>query len=310
MKVIERFHPNNGYGGDPLLHLDLKRYENESHDFYLFLGDAYNDVFSKEYYDKPRYFLSLEEPNFCMQRDSWHEHLTLGKNGSLPPEVVLTLCPYTIDSLKDINNNRHLTFFPFNENYSYDNKKEYDIIYSGSQPPIYFWNDIFSEAKKRNLSYAYCYYSPSQYTTHHSLSYKEKMILYSKSKISICHGIFNAWGGRKHLEFIGSENNRAFDAIRDGQNIGPQVKSRTFESAFSKTLILMYHDQWNVSERFFKPDRDFLYFSSLQELFDIIDDFKSNETKYSSIIESAYNVAVNNYTTKHFMNMVNSLWKT
>jgi hypothetical protein len=305
MIVIEKFHPDNGYGEDPLLYLNLKRFENETNDFYLFLGDAYDEIFLEKYEDKPRYFLSLEEPNFCMQKDSWHEHLTVGFKNKKPPEKIFTLCPYTIESLKNINNNRFLTFFPFNENYIFNNEKEYDIIYTGSNPPINFWNDIFLEIKKRKLKYCYSYYSNSEHTTHHSISYKEKMTLYSKSKISICHGLFNAWGGLKHLEFINSDTNKAFSEIKKGINIGPQVKSRTFESAFSKTLILLYKDNWNVTELFFTPNKDFLYFSSLEELFEIIDDFKANENNYNSIINSAYEKAINNYTTKHFINKIN-----
>ena len=307
MIVIEKFHPNNGYGQDPLLHLNLKKHEKQGKDFYLFLGDAYEEVFKDQYNDKLKYFLSLEEPNFCMQKDSWHEHLTIGKNGKKPPNKILTLCPYTTESLKSINDNRLLTFFPFNEDYIIENEKEYDIIYSGSQPPIDFWDQIFIEIKKRKLKYSYCYYSPSQHTTHHSISYKEKIDLYSKTKISICHGLFNAWGGQKHLEFINSDSNKAFDKIREGINIGPQVKSRTFESAFSKTLILMYKDYWNITEKFFEPNVDFIYFSSLEELFYLINDFKKDENKYKTIIESAYQKAINNYTTKHFVDKLNLL---
>ena len=60
MIVIEKFHPNNGYGQDPLLHLNLKKHEKQGKDFYLFLGDAYEEVFKDQYNDKLKYFLSSE----------------------------------------------------------------------------------------------------------------------------------------------------------------------------------------------------------------------------------------------------------
>ena len=81
----------------------------------------------------------------------------------------------------------------------------------------------------------------------------------------------------------------------------PQLKSRPFEAAFGKSLILCKKDEWNIIETWFTEGEEFIYYSSAEELRTIIDDVLNNFEKYEEIVENAYNRAINEYTTEAFV---------
>ena len=200
MEVIEVFYPNNGLGEDPVLHLEFKRFETIVNDCRLFIGDAYNKLNESSQEGNPRYFFSLEEPNFCT---AGHHVDTLIK-----ADKIFTLCPYTAASAPK----RETIFFPTNENYILNKfEKLYDVIYTGSiHSPLI--NQFVDVIKKYN-----------------------------------------------------------------------------------------YYDDWNVIENWFTPDEDFIYFYSKEDLDQKIKTILENYDEYSKIGENAYNKAINNYTTKHFI---------
>ena len=63
-------------------------------------------------------------------------------------------------------------------------------------------------------------------------------------------------------------------------------------------LMLVKRDPWNAIEYWYEPDKDFIYFDSVEELPDLIADITNNWDDYQSILENAYNKAYNNYTTE------------
>lgn len=73
-----------------------------------------------------------------------------------------------------------------------------------------------------------------------------------------------------------------------------------FEAAFSRSLILCKKDEFNVIERYFEPNKEFVYFED--NLQDKIEEILANYPKYERIIENAYQRAIKNYTTKAFVN--------
>lgn len=301
MKVISCLH-KNGLNADPIYNLGFEKYENIGRDCYLFLGDAYSSVFDERMYDKERVFLSLEEPNFCTDIDGPHAKLhdgwgSVSTGGKLfqskPVENILTLCPYTAECF----DNRTAVFFPFNEDLipnSYD--KIYDVIYTGGIPAFTQWGKFLDVMYKYNFRDVH--YSRG---TNPSCSYIEKLQLYSKSKISLCHGLAIAYPEHisRYKAFPKSEINKAFSHL--DKNIMPQIKSRVFESAFSKSIILYWKDPWNTIENFFEPEKEFIYFENENDLKEKIEEILNNYDKYKQVAENAYNKAINNYTTKHFV---------
>jgi hypothetical protein len=302
MIVVENFNSNT----DPIENLNLGRFSNVANDVYLFVGNTYDKVFEKRYMDKKRIFLSLEEPNFCTDKDTAHAKLTNGygsttvsgiKRQDTPPDKILSLCPYTTKSLP---NNRELIFFPFNEEFiPKDTTKEFDVLYTGSKPINVNWDDNINVIK--DFNYQYAHYDNTQYVTNSNVSYIDKINLYSKSKIAICHGLASAHNENvpRYINFINSENNEAFKHL--DKNLLPQFKSRVMEAAFSKSLILCYKDYWNVIEYWFEPNKQFIYFDNSNDLRDKLNEILNNYAEYQHIIDSAYEKAINNYTTKHFI---------
>lgn len=301
MKVLACLH-NNGLNADPIYNLGFEKYENIGRDCYLFLGDAYAKAFEEQYYDKERIFLSLEEPNFCTDVDGPHAKLYDGwgstrTNGELfqskPVDKVLTLCPYTAECFE----NRTAVFFPFNEDLiPKTHDKIYDVIYTGGVPAFTSWGSFLDVMYKYNFRDVH--YSRG---TNPSCSYHEKLELYAKTKISLCHGLAIAYPEHinRYKSFPKSQQNKAFSHLH--KNLMPQIKSRVFESAFSKSIILYWKDPWNTIENFFEPEKEFIYFENEIDLKQKIDDILSNYERYQIIAENAYNKAINNYTTKHFV---------
>ena len=103
----------------------------------------------------------------------------------------------------------------------------------------------------------------------------EKLNLISKSKITIVHNLTG--------------------------NYTPQLKSRPFEAALCKSLILCKKDDWNFIEEWFVEGEDFLYYNDSNDLKLLIDNILNNYDSYSNMIENSYNKAINNYTTRKFV---------
>jgi len=76
------------------------------------------------------------------------------------------------------------------------------------------------------------------------------------------------------------------------------MKTRVVEAAFNKTLSLVKKDPWNVVERWFEPEKDYLYYESNEQLPLLIKEISNNWDKYKQITENAYNKAVENYTAQ------------
>ena len=74
-----------------------------------------------------------------------------------------------------------------------------------------------------------------------------------------------------------------------------------FESAFSRCVILCQRDDWNVIENWFTPEKEFMYFDDEQDLDKKINHIVNNYNEFDDMRINAYNRAINNYTTKHFV---------
>lgn len=184
-------------------------------------------------------------------------------------DKILTICPPSITERKK----REYVFFPFNEKYIPEfTEKIYDVIYCGLATGSHV-SEILNTI--RNFNYRFVSFTNNEITTNINPTYFEKLKLISQSKITAVH----------NLTGTGTT----------------QIKTRPFEAAFSKSLILCKRDQWNIIEEWFEPNKDFLYYNDSKELEFIIKEVLNNYEKHLPMIESAYDKAINNYTTKHFI---------
>jgi spore maturation protein CgeB len=64
-------------------------------------------------------------------------------------------------------------------------------------------------------------------------------------------------------------------------------------------------DNWNVAERYYEPEREFIYFENAKDLKEKIEEIKDNWEDYQEITERAYQKAMN-YTTDKFVSKIRS----
>lgn len=310
MKVIKRI---NGYAQDPTRHFNFSRFEKQYGDFILVEAAFEEHSLWKEYnlrveelrkiLKKKIVRLEFEDPNkFFIGDNPDHYDNQFYK--------IFTICPYTTTWLnKRQGNKKHIPiFFPFNEEFIPKKyKKKYDIIFTGHilSNTIRKYVNIISKFNYRLVSN-----SKNALVTNRSASYKDKMRLIAQSKITLIsnllylrpYHLLNLWLTPDY------QNNEAFKLVPkwfeiskwlNKEIIAPQLKSRLFEAAFGKSLILCRKDPFNIIERFFEPDKEFIYFD-IDNLEETIKNILNNYKDYEKVIERAYQKAVNNYSTKKF----------
>jgi len=285
MKVLNFLRPENGMTEDPLYYMNFEKYENDVRDCYFFMADFSNDLFSGRYDDKEKIVLTLEEPNSCtIAAHNAQFHLKADK--------ILTLCPYTADLFE----NRTLVFFPFSEDWiPEETEKVIDVSYFGSIETTHFWRSYIQNVFTK-YNFRYGHYNMGNVPR---CSYQDKLKILSQSKISVVHGLWRSLSAEGHMQFPRASENLAFSHLDEG--IGPQVKSRMFEAAFSRCVILCQRDYWNPIELWFEPEKEFMYFDNEKDLDEKINYIINHYDEFDDMRINAYNKAINNYTTKHFV---------
>jgi spore maturation protein CgeB len=243
-------------------------------------------------------YLNIEEPNgfFVQPYDTYNTRF----------DKIFTICPYTRDWLnqKEKSNKRVETFYPIHKQYiPKKQEKIYDVIYAGSILDGWIKN-IIVELKKYNS--AIVSHSKSKLVTHYNLKNEKKLNIYAKSKMAIVHNCL--FLSDAHIQMIMSQSdwnkNEAFKHI--DKKVCPQLKSRLFEAAMTRNIILCKRDYWNIIERYFVPGEDFLYFDSDEDLNKLIQEISVNYYKYEHIAENAFNKFFDKYTTDNFVDIIKS----
>lgn len=314
MIVIKRT-AQTGYSQDPTKFFGFDRFANQCGDFVLLEG-AFEEAAQWEQFSlsdeklarvKERKIarLEFEEPNKFFIGDNMDSY-------DKDFYRIFTLCPYTSDWLngKLGSTKRVPIFFPFNEEHIPEPKvKRYDIIYTGHivSPKLLQELEIMARFKYRFVSN-----STHTLVTNQSATYPEKMSLIADSRITLVHNLL--YPTPKHIKKIWRyrdwQDNKAFALIPrpnqlwqrlTGRNVVvPQLKSRVFEAAFSRSLILCKRDPFNVIERYFDPDKEFVYYDEAQ-FGKKVSEILANYSDYESVIERAYKRATENYTTAKFV---------
>lgn len=314
MKVLQTA-KDIGYPDDFRKFLDFKRFEKDCGDFTLSEG-FFEEAHQWEQFHLPQkkldailkgrvMRLEIEEPNkFNLgdNPDSYDKYF----------EVIYTICPYTTKWLNRRQgvNRRIPIYYPTNENYiPKKTKKLYDVIYIGNLVSKRLLNDLQSISKYK---YKWVGFSKHPLLTDRNVSYTNKLKLLSQSKIAIVHNVLfprwyhvlNIWRAQDW------QKNQAFKFVPRWYEFWklfnlddvliPQAKTRLFESALSRTLILCKKDPFNVIERFFEPEKEFIYYKE-GELEKTIDEILKNYPKYEKVAERAFQRAKKNYTTKAFV---------
>lgn len=303
---------NANYNNDPILNLRLEKYVNLLDDNHvLIIGLGHNHGAGKfPYYlhqdknvinwyneKKKIYYLDFEEGS------SFYAPF-LDRNCNLAPfenmcTKIFSICKLTSQFVNNhFNTNKRFAIpFFFSEDFIKTNfNKTIDVIYTGNYSsskyvPI---NDIYETMKKFN----YCWIG-SVKSNYNAPTYENKIDMYAKSKIAVVHNILEETNTKSNFSFFKDKVSH-FDYV-DTLHIVPQIKSRTFEAAFNKCIILAFKDPFNTIEQFFEENVDFIYWTNKDELNTLLQEIINNYDKFKHIAEHAYNKAINNYTTKHFV---------
>ena len=111
---------------------------------------------------------------------------------------------------------------------------------------------------------------------------------------------YKEWAANKAFADIPTGFMRLAKRLLTGPEIEvPQLKSRIFEAAFCRSLILCKKDNFNVIEKYFMPGEEFVYYEE-GRLVETVNKVLTNYDAYLSVIENAYNRAVKQYTTNAF----------
>lgn len=292
MKVIKNFSGN--YEEDPVRFLDFENYTkelNEGVEFY------FGHPPSKQIFNKSNNFkilFTLEEQ--YSNDPQWHDPLNIQQYVD-HVDIVLTIIPTNLHNLKK----RKYVFFPFNDKMIPPKiEKKYDVSYTGFAK-IGFLKNWFEVLQKYNLAYVSFkedlnfskviknpkkyipkilypgkYDYPNNLITHPNLTYEQKLNTIAESKVSITHNL-----------------------LHHGT---PQLKSRMFESAFCRSLILVYKDSYNLVNDWFEESKHFVFFENNDDLKEKLDYILNNYKKYDKVREAAFHHAKDNYTVEKFVN--------
>ena len=315
MKVIKR--SSHGYAQDPTKNLGLEAYDGQGAADVALVIAAFDqaagcwDQFKLppaelDAVKKMRVVrLEFEEPNKFFIPENFDAY-----DGDF--HRVLTLCPYTAEYLNERQGveRRVPIFFPFDEAFiPPKSEKWYDIIYTGHLHPKPIMRDMKLISR---LNYRLVSNSNHELVTDRGVGYQEKLNLIAQSKITLTHNllyptvrhVFSVW---KYPDW---RANQAFSDIPGvigllkrlltGPEIEvPQIKSRIFEAAFCRSLILCKKDNFNVIEKYFTPGEEFVYYEEGRLVY-TVNKILANYDAYLPVIDRAYNRAVSQYTTAAF----------
>ena len=243
-------------------------------------------------------YLELEEPNRFFVDIPWFNHFGYDQFFS----KVFSICPYTTEWLNKLDGgNRESVFIPIKWQ-PYDcmmeESESFDVIYCGHIYPGPIEENV---RELEGLDYRVISNTDHPMTTNRGVNHRSKLQLISRSKISLISNLL--YPTIDHIKQVKKINrwqeNEAFSRLDDG--LVPQIKGRVFEAAMCQSLILCQKDPWNVIERFFIPDIDFVYYEKGRAK-EKIREILANYQDYEKMVLSAYKKVKDLYTTKSFYN--------
>lgn len=282
MKIISGFGSN--YPEDPVKYFDFDKLNNIN----FYYGLQHHEPEPGRY----NIILDLEMPQFHDGRIDHYNKF----------DKVLCLCPYNCELINRKNNfNKWIpVFFPTNTQYSFPNEiKTHNVCYFGlTRNPII--TDMTKIADPHGLVTGRYGGIPHEKITHQNLNYYDKMKLIASSKINLIHNTLYLPTTCFPDVIISKYYDCEAYKYLETDNYYPQLKSRGFEAAFNKSLMLVLKDRFNVFEKWFEPEKEFIYFT-IETLDEQLKEILSNYNNYQHVIDRAYDKAINNYTTQHFI---------
>lgn len=318
MKIIHDF--DDEYQDGINTNLKLTSFSDDDPNIVLFsgLGCTYKKELHEQFKNySRRIFLNLADP--C---GLYAPHDKLGQNHFQQHEFftdVFSICPMTVEWCNNQTNSNKwkYVFYPFNpdmwENASYN--KKYDICYAGG---IHSLDHLECVNIIRKFNYKFISLFPFDGVTDLNVTTREKCNIISETKISVCYNTLYLTEDHVHqfLAYPNIKEHKAFSpdfVYPCGKRLTiPQFKSRAHEAAYSKSLLLVKKDNWNIMKDYYKgqdftkkPETDIecLYFDHNNDLFYIIDHIIQNWNDYQHVVDNAYNKSLN-FTVQNMIEFI------
>jgi len=293
---------NGDYWHTPLRFLNFSKFNIPNISIY-YGASVRENIPVKEDTNK-KVLLEYEQPNFFMR------HLYTNDKINDYFDLILVGCPYTCNYLnKYYNTNKYkFIFYPIELNnleiptYSH---KIFPIFYTGHQHNILCMN-IINNVVNKHLSKNECNIL-THYMQHNG--YYGKMSTFATVKITLAHNILidsAEWDFRIKDDLM----KECYPIDTWTPKTVPQVKSRMFEAAIMKCIILVYKDNSLLIENFYEPGVDFLYYETEDECNQLVEKILQNYDEYKYLAENAFNKTINNYTTKNIVDVVQDFFNT
>jgi hypothetical protein len=293
MMIRSNFSGN--YRFEPQRYLDFTPYGADLSGISLYLG-VYPPSTEGDTNFKVR--LNVETPNFLYNYNINEENERY--------DLVLHICPFTCAFLNDVykTTKYRTTFFPITFKDYVEQPRAIDVFYTGhkilSCKPVAI---IVEEVSKRIGESTY---SKLMESMSGDDGYFKKLELLNNTKICIVHnslsppGFFPNFSGHiadplcvKHLPWHSAPT-----------EIVPQLKTRIFEGAMMRCVLLVYKDKYRHHEAYFKENEDFLYWETPEELSAQVDAILSNYEAYVPMAISAHTRMKTCYQVKNFVDHV------
>uniref|UniRef100_A0A7S4G0X5 Spore protein YkvP/CgeB glycosyl transferase-like domain-containing protein n=1 Tax=Eutreptiella gymnastica TaxID=73025 RepID=A0A7S4G0X5_9EUGL len=271
---------------------------------------------SKRHSPHQHVFVNFEEPNWLVYRLPATHNSRKALKALIDHERhwdhCLTLCPYTAHWVNRLlgSHLRTAVYYPFNEALTPPlvpaSQRVWDVIYVGGvgklmQDAIRLfprYKYLLLHSKKKHMK------GLPNLKVLTGAGLAKKLQVMSYSRVAIVHNTLGPMPAAAKHGIL--KTHGAFQVPlppRSGQQVVnvPQLKARTIEAALSGTLMLVYNDSVNIIERFFEPEREFLYWTTAADLKCTLDLVLDNFTAYLPIALRARERALAHYTTQHFV---------
>ena len=269
-------HNSLAFNQDPIHFLNLERFIDFSKSGYSSLH-----ICSPKHYDslpdRPSILLDLELPNRLLHEDTRE----IGLLNERRFDKILTIDPLFCSLRNSILgfDLYHPVFFPYpNEFITHEfGNKSYDLIYMGNTiPDVFFHLELASKAIPKPINYV------------------DKLKVIADSKMSLVHccyflNDYTLNQAVRYPEFFYLKTNHL-----------AQYKSRVFEAAFNQSLMLCLEDDFNIINSLFEVNKHFLFVNK-DNINSVVNYYLRNEEERLALVKSAYEFAVCNYTSQHFV---------
>lgn len=246
----------------------------------------------------------VEHPNMLYLTND-KDGLNINKD-NIQFDYIFDICPYTCNLLNEkYNTNKYIPiFFPLKEVAYTESERQYPVFYSGHRMThIPIIKDICDVTQNR-LGLTLYNALTNSISIRNISSYYTKLDIYSKTKICIVHNILTSAIPNMGAFMSDSLYKKHFPWQTNGSKYAPQIKSRIFEGAMMGCILLVFKDQYHITEQYFTENEDFLYFTDKSDLQKKIDMILSDYDKYRYLAINAKKKFYENYTFKHFVDKI------